>query len=102
MTLHKYKGLEFDVVLHLDLYEWILQMKKPGINNDWNNPNYSDLLQDIDLNYVGITRVKKACFLISSSLRTNTQERKVAANESEFLSYKYLWPLRHNKNVYGK
>ena len=69
MSLHKSKGLGFDVVFHLDLYEWILPAKRPGENNDFNNPVYPSLEQDKKLHYVGITRARKACFLCTSTRR---------------------------------
>ena len=69
MSLHKSKGLEFDVVFHLDLYEWILPAKRPGKNNDFNNPVFRSLEQDAKLHYVGVTRARKACFLCASTSR---------------------------------
>jgi superfamily I DNA/RNA helicase len=59
LTLHKSKGLEFDIVFHLDLYEWVFPNKQPGANNDFNNPIYGDWKQDVNLHYVGITRARK-------------------------------------------
>lgn len=85
MTLHKSKGLEFDIVFHLDLYEWVFPQKSPGPNSDWKNPTYSNMKQDINLHYVGITRAKQACFLISSTLRTNNQGSEKVGNDSEFV-----------------
>lgn len=69
MSLHKSKGLEFDIVFHLDMYEWILPAKRPGPNNDFDNPVYPCLEQDVKLHYVGITRARKACFLCTSTKR---------------------------------
>lgn len=69
MTLHKSKGLELDVVFHLDMYEWILPAKRPGPNGDFDNPDYPSFEQDLNLHYVGITRARKACFLCTSSRR---------------------------------
>ncbi len=57
MTLHKSKGLEFDIVFHLDLYEYIL----PMYNGDYE--------QDLHLHYVGITRARKCCVLCVSTKR---------------------------------
>lgn len=39
MTLHKSKGLEFDAVIHADLYEWGLPSKKVE-NNNFKEPLY--------------------------------------------------------------
>ena len=87
LTLHKSKGLEYDIVLHLDLYQWVFPAKGPGPNNDWNNPVYSSLDQDMNLHYVGITRARELCYLISSTRRTNNQGQDKAGVDSEFLSW---------------
>ncbi len=57
------------VLNNLDLYEWIFPNKQPGPNSDFNNPIYGDWKQDVNLHYVGITRARKGCFFISSSVR---------------------------------
>lgn len=94
MTLHKSKGLEFDIVFHLDLYEWVLPQKQPGINNDFNNPIYGSWNQDLNLHYVGVTRSKKACILCTSTKRTNGQNEIRNGNPSEFLSLNNVQSLR--------
>lgn len=68
MTLHKAKGLEFDLVFHLDLYEWVFPWRKPTGNFD-DPPLYPSWKQELDLHYVGITRAKKLCVLMTSSSR---------------------------------
>jgi superfamily I DNA/RNA helicase len=85
MTLHKSKGLEFDVVYHMDMHEWVFPSKAPGPNNDFNNPVYNDYLQDLNLHYVGITRARKACLLITSTQRTNNRGTTSNSSDSEFL-----------------
>lgn len=81
MTLHKAKGLEFDLVFHLDLYKWII-------------PGYKDSrVQGLNLHYVGITRARKCCVLCTSSERHN-QQRKLEAEDSEFLHINGLESLR--------
>jgi len=85
LTLHKSKGLEYDFVFNLDLYEWVFPNKKPGPNNDFNNPVYGDWIQDLNLHYVGITRAKKGCFLISSTKRTNSDGVVKNGKDSEFI-----------------
>lgn len=95
LTLHKSKGLEYDVVIHLDLYEWILPNKKPGPNNDFKNPIYSNIIQDLNLHYVGITRAKKGCFLISSTERTNDDRVKKQGKDSEFIWNNEIDKLRY-------
>lgn len=97
LTLHKSKGLEYDVVIHLDLYEWILPNKKPGPNNDFNNPIYGDWKQDINLHYVGITRARKGCFLISSTKRTNYDGNTKNGKDSEFIWNNDIEKLRYKK-----
>lgn len=84
MTLHKSKGLEFEIVIHLDLYEWILPYQKI-IDNDWDNPIYPNLEQDLNLHYVGVTRAKSACYLIHSNRRLNSNDENKQGRPSFFL-----------------
>ena len=85
MTLHKSKGLEFDLVFHLNLHEWILPNKKP-INGDFYNCEYPSWQQDLDLHYVGITRAKKACYLVINNQRLGFKNKIVTGCDSEFLT----------------
>jgi len=85
MSLHKAKGLEFDIVFHLDLHEWVLPIKRPGPGKDWDNPEYPTLEQDVNLHYVGITRARKACFLCTGDQRVNSHGEVKRACPSEFL-----------------
>jgi superfamily I DNA/RNA helicase len=94
MTLHKSKGLEFDIVFHLDLYEWVLPNKKPGENDDFDNLIYGNWNQDLNLHYVGVTRAKKACILCTSTKRTNKLYQSRNGNLSEFLSLNNVNNLR--------
>ncbi|HHB52405.1 MAG TPA: ATP-dependent helicase, partial [Saprospiraceae bacterium] len=82
MTLHKSKGLEFDIVFHLDLYKYILPKYKG---------NYQ---QDLNLHYVGVTRAKKACILCTSIKRTNSKNEIITASVSEFLTLNNVDSLR--------
>ena len=84
MTLHKSKGLEFDVVFHLDLYKYIMPME------DFNKAEYIDLDETIKLHYVGITRAKKFCFLVSSNIRTKSNGEKAQGHESMLFNYNDL------------
>lgn len=95
MTLHKSKGLEFDFVIHLDLYDWVFPSKYPGPNKDFNNCVYPSRKQDKNLHYVGITRAKEWCFLISSTQRTKNGISKKGV-PSEFIQIPELKVLRHN------
>lgn len=94
MTLHKSKGLEFDIVIHLDLHKWVFPNKRPGPKNDFNNPIYGDWQQDLNLHYVGITRAKSACFLISSTQRTNNNGDIKKGEDSEFIWLNNIEKLR--------
>jgi superfamily I DNA/RNA helicase len=81
MTLHKAKGMEFEIVFHLNLLKWIL-------------PQYQgDRTQDLHLHYVGITRAKKCCVLCTSTQRTG-KTGLVSAEDSEFLQINGLAALR--------
>lgn len=88
MTLHKSKGLEFDVVFHLSLYKWII----PRI--DYRTKKYSNYLQDLDLHYVGITRAKKACIMVVSTQRRFSNGNSGNAECSEFLRLNNVNQLR--------
>lgn len=93
MTLHKSKGLEFDVVFHLNMSDWELPFKRIE-HNDFNNPLYPNWKQDINLHYVGITRSRKACYLVRGTQRTNSYGNLKNAKDSEFLSLNGLGSLR--------
>ncbi|ELJ8822143.1 UvrD-helicase domain-containing protein [Vibrio cholerae] len=84
MTLHKSKGLEFKVVFHFDLEEWSLPFQQVE-NNDWDNPIYPSLRQDINLHYVGITRAENCCILINVTQRQNRNGGFSQSNPSYFL-----------------
>lgn len=100
MTLHKAKGLEFDLVYHLNLNQWELPIRKI-VNNDWDNPQYPTWGQDLDLHYVGVTRARKACFLITSTLRHNGEGAVKNSCPSEFLEWNGVKMLRKDY-TYGK
>ena len=90
MTIHKSKGLEFDVVFHLDLHEWIL----PSERIEGGERYYPDLEQDLNTHYVGLTRAKTACILITSTWRTNVYGELKHGADSEFLNRAELQALR--------
>jgi superfamily I DNA/RNA helicase len=81
MTLHKSKGLEFDVVIHLDLYQFII----PGY--DWVVKGIKrEFYESRNLHYVGITRAKKALFLpITENRFISKTQTFDTAKPSEFL-----------------
>jgi len=89
MTLHKSKGLEFRIVFHLDLYQWIIP-SYPAIKGD-----QKEMVQSVNLHYVGITRAKEACILVSSSKRNDFRNNTIKdAQLSQFLTRSDLLPLR--------
>ncbi|MFK4167306.1 UvrD-helicase domain-containing protein [Paenibacillus lautus] len=93
MTLHKSKGLEYDVVIHLDLYQFII----PGY--DWVVKSIErEFHESRNLHYVGVTRARKALFLATSENRFITKTKKFdTAQPSEFLfasgidAYRLKW-----------
>ncbi len=87
MSLHKSKGLEFDIVFHLDLYEYIMPMY---------NCTPEDYEQALNLHYVGITRAKKVCYIMQGTIRHNANGDAKKANPSEFLQRNNLSAYRHN------
>lgn len=82
MTLHKAKGLEFDIVYHLNMNEFEIPSKK--FDKDW-VPIYPNIDQDLDLHYVGITRARKLCVLITNTKRHNYLDDVKKGDPSIFL-----------------
>jgi len=83
MTLHKSKGLEFEIVFHLDLYDWVFPYREYTGNYD--EEVYPSWDQDLNLHYVGITRAKSACILAYSTRRLNYQGLNKRGQPSAFL-----------------
>lgn len=78
LTLHKSKGLEFNIVFHLDLYEWSLPYK---------NCTKEEYTQAMNLHYVGVTRAINACFLMQGTFTYNEKAQKCFRTKpSPFLS----------------
>lgn len=92
MTLHKSKGLEFDIVYHLNMNEFEIPFKqyKNGV------VCYPNEAQDLDLHYVGVTRAKKLCVLVSNSARHNSKGEAKKGEPSVFLSRNGIEALRIN------
>jgi len=97
MTLHKSKGLEFDIVIHLDLVDWVFPRRVPG--KDFNQRLYPDLDQDLNLHYVGVTRAKRACLLVHTTQRINAQGLTKQAEPSIFLKQPGLEDLYKKVNT---
>ena len=95
MTLHKAKGLEFDIVYHLNMNAWELPYQEVN-NGDFDRPYYPNWSQDIDLHYVGVTRAKKLCVLITSSKRHNKDYKSINSKPSVFLNINGLDKMRKN------
>lgn len=91
MTIHKSKGLEFKIVIHLDLYDYIIPSYS-SIQND----NYDE---DNNLHYVAITRAKEACIFITSLKRYNAQQQIKDGIVSRFLTREDLICLRKDKYI---
>lgn len=88
LTYHKAKGLEFDVVFLLDTYKWILP-------NEYSKAPDS-IRQALCMHYVGLTRARKAAFILMGSKRTNYQMQRLDAVPSEFLERRGLEKLRRD------
>lgn len=84
MTLHKSKGLEFDLVVHLDLYDWVFPTRK--FTGDFNEEVFPDWDQDLNLHFVGITRARKWCVLVTSTQRINSENDTKKGSVSQFMT----------------
>lgn len=82
LTLHKAKGLEFKVVFHLDLYDWILP-RRVFIQGNY-DVVFENEQECLNLHYVGITRAQAACILITSTQRFNFNNELKSARASQF------------------
>nr|WP_289073108.1 ATP-dependent helicase [uncultured Halomonas sp.] len=91
MTLHKSKGLEFEIVFHLDLYDWVFPYRE--YTGDFYDEVYPSWDQDLNLHYVGITRAKTACILARSTRRLNNQRQNRQGRNSAFLELNGLGGL---------
>lgn len=88
MTLHKSKGLEFQCIFLMEVYEYILPKYLS---------TYNEIKQELNLHYVGITRAIDACFILIGEERYNSyQNRYVKAKESPFLNKNRLQKFRQN------
>ncbi|MCW8346022.1 ATP-dependent helicase [Vibrio sp. ZSDZ65] len=94
MTLHKSKGLEFKYVFHLDLEEWSFPHLTPG--KSWGEQTFTNLEQDTNLHYVGITRAEEHCFLVRAEYRQNAKGKDSYSNPS------YFWTLPQLEGLYSE
>ena len=88
MTLHKSKGLEFDVVFHLDLYDWVFPRRI--YTGNFNEEKFDNWEQELNLHFVGVTRAKEYCFLVSSTRRLNSNNEEKRGNKSQFMTLQGL------------
>lgn len=72
MTLHKAKGLEFDLVFHADLYDHVIPTRLYPPKT-FGQVIFQNEIQCLNLHYVGVTRAVKACVLMTSTFRINRQ-----------------------------
>lgn len=77
MTIHKSKGLEFNIVFQMDMYDYIFPKK---------DLNEVELKQQLNLHYVAVTRAIDACYLMCGTLRHNKNNKIVFASPSPFYS----------------
>ena len=94
MTYHKSKGLEFEVVFNMDVYECVMPpFKKPEQSNEVYESEY---IQSLNLHYVGITRAKKVCYIMQGTQRHNAKGQIKACIRSKFLSLNGVDTMRKN------
>jgi DNA helicase-2/ATP-dependent DNA helicase PcrA len=84
MTLHKSKGLEFELIYHLDLYDWV-HPRRTFVQGCYEEV-FDDWEQELNLHFVGITRAKEYCVLVTSNNRLNGKHEVKQGNPSQFLS----------------
>ena len=94
MTLHKSKGLEFEIVFHIDLEEWSFPYRIPGKN--WDDIIYPSLSEDTNLHYVGITRAVQYCILVHTTQRKNANDEYKNSQPSYFFNLTELEGLYKN------
>ncbi len=84
MTLHKAKGLEFDLVFHADLYDHVIPTRSYPTGS-YGQVIFENEAQCLNLHYVGITRAIEACVLMTSSFRINGQGAVKNGAPSQFI-----------------
>lgn len=84
MTLHKAKGLEFDLVFHADLYDHVIPTRLYPVGT-FNQVVFENEQQCLNLHYVGVTRAVKACVLMTSTSRFNRQNQLKSGAPSQFI-----------------
>lgn len=84
MTLHKAKGLEFEMVFHADLYDHVMPTREyAGV--PFGQVVFKDEQQCLNLHYVGLTRAIKASVLLTSTMRFNASGVEKNGTPSQFI-----------------
>lgn len=90
LTYHKAKGLEFDIVFCLETYRFVMPIYK------WEEKGGRSVYdQALAVHYVGITRARKACYVMLGTKRHNGRGVLMDASPSEFLDMNGLRDLRN-------
>ena len=85
LTYHKAKGLEFDVVFCLETYRYIMPQY---------NATKVEEEESLAIHYVGVTRARKACYLMLGTKRHNAKGECHRAVPSPFLEFDGLSKFR--------
>ena len=94
MTYHKSKGLEFDIVFNMDVYEYIMPPFKRSEQTD--KEYWTDYIQTLNLHYVGITRAKQVCYIMQGTVRHNSNGEVKRGVPSQFLNLNGVNNMRNN------
>lgn len=94
ITMHGAKGLEFEIVFHLNLNNYEL----PSYDAITKGGNY--LIQDINLHYVSITRAIEVCYLITNTYRTNAKGQVLESSCSSLLNLNNSLPYMRKSFVW--
>lgn len=91
LTIYKAKGLEYKIVIILEMYEYIIPRQ------NYSTKEYSDLNNDKNVHYVAITRGKEAVIFLCGNLRTNAKGEIKKGGLSEFLNpFNKEWGILHH------
>jgi len=85
MTFHKSKGLEFNIVFHMDLYKDFFPSFRASSD---------DIEQNKNTHYVAITRAIDACYFLLGTIRTSKKGQRFRTFDSPFLGGEYLQSQR--------
>lgn len=83
MTMHNSKGLEFEIVILFDMYEYITPYGY--FDYPFEEKHFRES-QDFNLFYVAVTRAKQKCFIIIPEKRINANYEIKPCKHSKFLA----------------